>query len=74
MSHDPRFRVAYDQLLVGDDDLTAVGPVLGPLREVRAVTAQAVAEIFGGADVATALDGATQQSDLLITDYNARNS
>ncbi|MET0579433.1 MAG: ABC transporter substrate-binding protein, partial [Ilumatobacteraceae bacterium] len=33
---DPRFRVAYDQLLAGDLDLASVGPVLGPLREVRA--------------------------------------
>ena len=74
VSDDPRFGVAFDQLLVGDNDLTAVGPALGPLREVRAVTAQAVADIYNGADVETALGGATQQADLLITDYNTRNS
>ena len=34
---DPRFKVAYDQLLSGVDDLAAVGPVLGPLHEVRSV-------------------------------------
>ena len=28
---DPRFKVAYDQVLAGPDDLTAVGPVIGPL-------------------------------------------
>ena len=66
--------MAFDQLLVGDNDLTAVGPALGPLREVRAVTAQAVADIYNGADVQTALDAATQQADLLIIDYNNRNS
>ena len=48
---DPRFKVAYDQLLAGGDDPTSLGPVLGPLREVRTVTAGAVAAIFGGADV-----------------------
>ena len=55
------------------DDPTALGPVLGPLREVRTVTAGAVAAIFGGADVASTLAAAAQQSDALIADYNARN-
>jgi len=70
---DPRFRVAYDQLVVDADDESALGPVLGPLREVRAVTAGAVASIFNGADAATALAGAAAQADALIADYTARN-
>jgi sn-glycerol 3-phosphate transport system substrate-binding protein len=70
---DPRFKVAYDQLLSRVDDLAAVGPVLGPLREVRSVTAGAVAAIFDGADVASSLTDAAAQSDALIADYNARN-
>ena len=52
---------------------SALGPVLGPMREVRTVTAIAVAAIFGGADVASSLTAAAQQSDALIADYNARN-
>ena len=70
---DPRFQVAYDQLVVSADDASAVGPVLGPLREVRAVTAGAVAAIFNGADVTSSLAGAAAQADALIADYNARN-
>jgi sn-glycerol 3-phosphate transport system substrate-binding protein len=70
---DPRFKVAYDQLLSGVDDFAAVGPVLGPLREVRAVTASAVAAIFDGADPASALADSAAQSDALIADYNTRN-
>ena len=71
---DPRFTVAYEQLrAVPPDEPTALGPVLGPLREVRTVTAGAVAAIFGGADVASSLADAAQQSDALIADYNARN-
>ena len=70
---DPRFKVAYDQLVAGEDDLASVGPVLGPLREVRSVTAGAVAAIFGGADVASTLAAAAAQSNALIADYNARN-
>ncbi|MGZ4761402.1 MAG: ABC transporter substrate-binding protein [Ilumatobacteraceae bacterium] len=73
LTTDPRFKVPYDQLLSSPDAPTSEGPVLGPLREVRTVTAQAVAAIFGGADVATSLATAVQQANALIADYNARN-
>ena len=63
----------YDQLLSSPDVPTSVGPIVGPLREVRTVTAQAVAAIFGGADVATSLAAAAQNADALIADYNSRN-
>jgi sn-glycerol 3-phosphate transport system substrate-binding protein len=70
---DARFKVAYDQLLASPDTPTSVGPIVGPLREVRTVTAQGVAAIFGGADVATTLTNAAAQADALIADYNSRN-
>ena len=65
--------IAYDQLIGSPDDLALQGPILGPQREVRTVTARAVADIFAGADVQTALSGAAQQANALIADYNARN-
>ncbi len=70
---DPRFKVAYDQLLGTSDDPSAFGPVLGPLREVRAATARGVAEIFNGADVAEVLSRTAGESNALITSYNERN-
>ena len=70
---DPRFRVAYDQVLSGSDDITANAPALGPLRAVRAETARAVAAIFGGSDVQTSLSEAADASDDLIVSYNERN-
>ncbi|HEY7627816.1 MAG TPA: ABC transporter substrate-binding protein, partial [Ilumatobacteraceae bacterium] len=70
---DPRFKVPYDQLLSSPDTPTSLGPIVGPLREVRTVTAQAVAAILGGADVASQLANAAQQADALIADYNSRN-
>ena len=73
LATDPRYKVPYDQLEASPDLPTSVGPILGPLREVRTVTAQAVAAIFGGADVATSLAAAVQQANALIADYNARN-
>lgn len=72
-AEDPRFRVAFDQLITSADDVTAFSPVLGPQREVRTETAQAVAAIFGGADVAAELTAAAERSDTLIASYNARN-
>ncbi len=70
---DPRFEVAFTQLLSGVDDDTANAPVLGPQREVRVETARAMAAIFGGADAQTALTEAAEASDVLIRSYNDRN-
>jgi sn-glycerol 3-phosphate transport system substrate-binding protein len=72
-AEDPRFRVGYDQVSVGADDFTAVGPVLGPMRQVRQATAQMMADIYEGEDVAGSLTAAAEQADLLIVDYNSRN-
>lgn len=70
---DPRFRVAYDQLIASPDEPALQGPLLGPHREVRVVTARAVAEILDGGDVSQALSEAAAQADALIAEYNARN-
>jgi sn-glycerol 3-phosphate transport system substrate-binding protein len=70
---DPRFRVAYDQLIASVEGPASLAPVLGPQREVRVATANATAAIFGGADVATALGGAATQANALIASYNQRN-
>ena len=73
VANDPRFNVAYQQLLDTPDVPTSAGPVVGPLREIRTVLANAVASVFGGTDPKTALDDAASQSDALIADYNSRN-
>ncbi len=65
LATDPRFAVALDQLNLIADAPTSAGPILGPLKEVRTVTAQAVAEIFAGADVKSSLDASAQQSNAL---------
>ena len=71
-AEDPRFVVAYDQML-GGDDLAANAPVLGPQREVRDAAARAVAAVFNGADAASSLAEAADQANALIESYNARN-
>ena len=69
----PRFRVNYDQVNFEADDFTAVGPVLGPMRQVRQATAEMMADIYNGSDVQEALTFAADQANLLIIDYNNRN-
>lgn len=70
---DPRFKVAYDQLVAGREGPAGLGPVLGPLREVRSVTARAVAAIFAGGDAQQSLTDSATQANALIADYSARN-
>ena len=72
-AEDPRFRVAYDQLLGSPEGVASLAPVLGPQREVRVTTANATAAIFNGADVASTLADAAAQADALIASYNQRN-
>lgn len=72
-AEDPRFRVAYDQLLGSPEGFESLAPVLGPQREVRVATANATAAIFNGADVASSLADAAAQANALIASYNQRN-
>jgi sn-glycerol 3-phosphate transport system substrate-binding protein len=73
-SDDPRFAVAYESILsTPADEPTAVGPLLGPQREIRVLTSRALATIFGGGDVQEALTKAKAEADVLLANYNARN-
>jgi sn-glycerol 3-phosphate transport system substrate-binding protein len=68
---DPRFRVAYDQLVKDPTSPALQGPLLGPHREVRSITADAVAAILGGADPQEALSAAAEEASALLSNYNA---
>jgi sn-glycerol 3-phosphate transport system substrate-binding protein len=72
-ANDPRFKVAYDQLLEAAESAAAIGAVLGPQREIRTLTARAIATVLQGGDVATTLTEAAQQANALLADYIARN-
>lgn len=70
---DPRYRVAYDALLATPaDEPTAVGPLLGPMRDVRVLTSRALAEVLQGGDPSQALARAAEQANSLIAQYAAR--
>jgi len=69
---DPRFQVAYESLVQTPDVPTSVGPLLGPQREIRLLTASALAAVYGGADPQTELTNAAAQANSLLADYAAR--
>lgn len=70
---DPRWRVAYDQLVASPSTPALQGPILGPQREVRAITSRAVADVLLGGDVQAALSNAASQANELLASYNASN-
>lgn len=70
---DPRFQVAYDQLVMGEVNAATAGPILGPMRQVRGTTADALQAVLSeGADPATALAEAAEEANALIEDYAQR--
>ena len=72
-TNDPRFKVAYDQLLEAADSPAGIGAVLGPQREIRTLTARAIATILQGGDVVATLQEAAATANSLLADYIASN-
>ncbi len=70
----PDYKVAYDQLLGGQETPATEGPVIGPYREVRDVVIASFEAMLGeGVAPADAIADAASKSDAVISDYNARN-
>lgn len=73
---DPRFRVAYDQLLGVGDEVASSRPIIGPQREIRQLIADAIARVYAdpsGADITTILADTDAAADSLIANYNRLN-
>lgn len=70
---DPRFKVAYDQVLANVADAAYLGPIAGPMRELRIVSSHLIDAVLSGADVQTEVTAAARQADSIIADYNANN-
>jgi sn-glycerol 3-phosphate transport system substrate-binding protein len=70
----PGMRVAYDVLVAQETTPAALGPLAGPLREIRELQAEAVDRVVGGADPAEALTAAADDADHLLRVYAASRS
>lgn len=69
----PGFRVAFDQLVSGKDNVASAGAVIGDYRGVRAVLEEAEVRMFTeGKKPRAALKNAEEESDEVIQEYNER--
>lgn len=69
----PGFRVAFDQLVSGKDNVASAGAVIGDYRGVRAVLEEAEVRMFTeGKKPRAALKDAEEESDEVIQEYNER--
>jgi sn-glycerol 3-phosphate transport system substrate-binding protein len=69
----PGYKVAYDQLISGKDDIATQGPVIGAYQAVRDAVLAGEQEMFTqGKAPADALKSAAQTSDAAMQDYNSR--
>jgi len=70
---DPAYRVAYEQLLAGVENVATAGPVIGDYVGVRKAVSDALSSMFSqGTDPAEALAQAAKGGDAAIEEYNAR--
>lgn len=69
----PEYKVAYDQLLSGVENVATAGPVIGPYTEVRDIVVDALTRMLTqGEAPRTALSDAADDADQEIESYNAR--
>jgi sn-glycerol 3-phosphate transport system substrate-binding protein len=69
----PHFRVPVDLVLETPSTQESLGPLLGPIRDVREVIVTAVEEtVVGSKDPIEALDDAAAEANDIIENYNRR--
>jgi sn-glycerol 3-phosphate transport system substrate-binding protein len=69
----PGYKVAYDQLLAGVDDIATQGPVIGAYQAVRDAVLAGEQQMFTqGTSPADALRSAASQADSAMQEYNSR--
>ena len=69
----PGYKVAYDQLISGEDDIATQGPVIGAYQGVRDAVLAGEQEMFTqGTSPSAALKSAATQADAQMQEYNSR--
>ncbi len=70
---EPGYKVAYDQLLGGQDSIATAGPVIGDYAGVRDIVRDAMTKMLSqGTDPKQAVTQAEKDSTAKIQDYNTR--
>jgi sn-glycerol 3-phosphate transport system substrate-binding protein len=74
-AREPGYKVAYDQLITGADDIATQGPVIGAYQAVRDAVLAGEQEMFTqGKAPNAALKSAASQADSAMQEYNSRVS
>ncbi|HUV10268.1 MAG TPA: ABC transporter substrate-binding protein [Acidimicrobiia bacterium] len=69
----PGYKVAYDQLITGVNNVATAGPVIGDYKGVRDVVRTGETSMFTqGVSVKAALKSAAQNADKAMASYNSR--
>ena len=68
----PFFKVAYDQITSGVDNLASAGPMIGDMEAVRVAVEDALSKLFRGADPTATFTAAAKAADEAIADYESR--
>ena len=72
-SEKPFFKVAYDQLVTGPNNVATAGPVIGPYQEIRdTVIDELTAMLTQGKSAKAAVKSAAAKGNSAIEEYNAR--
>ena len=69
----PGYKVAYDQLLTGANNLATAGPIIGDYAGVQAAVRESWQRMFAeGTDPKAAIKAAAEDADSAIQEYNSR--
>jgi sn-glycerol 3-phosphate transport system substrate-binding protein len=72
-SEKPYFKVAYDQLVTGPNNVATAGPVIGPYQEIRDIVVdELTAMLTQGKSAKAAVKSAADKGDAAIEEYNSR--
>ena len=70
----PGYKVAYDQLASGTNNVATSGPLIGAYKDVRTAIKAALESLFlDNVDPAKAIAAAIKGANKAISDYNATN-
>lgn len=67
----PRYEVAFNQLLETEANSATAGALMGPFPEVRTIIEEAIQRVLNGQDVDTVLAEAKTLADAALEEYNS---
>ena len=70
-TENPRFEVAFDQMLSTETVPATAGALMGPFPEIRTIIEEAIQKVLNGEEVDAALEEAKRLADNALEQYNS---